>query len=284
MSHREEIIAAAVDLPALPLCVSRVMSLVDKPQLALCELAEVIRLDPGLTVNVLRLANSPYFNTGCGPVTNLREALFKLGITRVKQLILSSTLASRMRGEIRGYGLGPGELLRHSIAVGLGAEHLARHLDIMAPEHTFTAGLLANIGRIVMDQFLAQDRDIVLDLAKALPFEDAERAVMGIDNAELGAMVLDHWGLPKAIVNCVRWHLNPNLAPEVDIVLDLVHAGHVQACMIGMAMGLDGMSHLVCQASYERLGLTADIQALAMEDLVTDFANLEDLFQSQDAG
>jgi HD-like signal output (HDOD) protein len=278
MSRREEIIAKAKALPLLPLSVSSIVPLVQTPDSSLVEIAEVLKLDPGLTVNVLRLANSPHFNPGMEQVSSMREAVFRLGLNRVKQLVISTAAASRLRNDVRGYNLGPGELLRHSVALAMGAEMVAKHLHIAPPEYTFTAGLLANIGKVVLGEFLAAELEPVLNLVNQESFEQAEREVLGIDNAELGAMVLAHWGLPDNIVNCVRWRLEPGRAPQPETALDLVHVGHVLASMIGVSLGLDGLSHGVCKASFDRLGLSAKVLTWAMEDVVTNLNDIEGLF------
>ena len=149
-------------------------------------------------------------------------------------------------------------MLRHSIAIGVGAEILARELNIHAPDHTFTSGLLCNVGKIVLGKFLEVDADELLTLAHSddIPFEEAERRLLGIDHAELGAMLLARWELPEPIVRCVRWYLDPSEAPFQDVALDLIHVGHIIATMSGIGQGLEGLHHTVCQDCFDRLGMT----------------------------
>lgn len=297
MSRREDIIAKAKALPQMPSIVHRIMAYLGKEHADLTGLAKLIEYDPGLTVNVLRMANSALFG-GCGQIATVREALFRLGMNRVYQLVIATGIAPRAKGAVKGYGLEPGELLRHSVAVAVGAERLAQALNVQPPPYTFTAGLLSNIGKTVLGEFLEVDGGQIMEHAAAekISFEQAERRHLGIDHAELGALLLEHWGLPPAIVRCVRWRLDPCSAPEPEpdepdgrtadwgvgaggyLDLDLIHMGHVLATMSGIGGGEDGLFYSVCQESIDRLGVTPEAMATAMEKVQADLAELEPIF------
>lgn len=278
MKRRDEIITQAKALPQMPAPVLRIMSYLSRPDADLNVLATLIEYDPGLTVNVLRMANSTFFGGG-GKVTSVREALIRLGTRRVVQLVIASGVAPNARGAVTGYGLAEGELLRHSIAVGVAAELLAAAIGRKAPDHTFTSGLLCNIGKVVMGRFLEVDLGAVLAVSEheEIPFEQAERRMMEIDHAELGAILLSHWEMPENIVQCVRWHLDPCSAPMKDLAVDLVHAGRVLVTMAGIGQGVDGLQYEVCQKSFERLGLTPEIVASVLEKLVENLSEIEDI-------
>ena len=278
MTIREEIIAQALAVPQMPAPVMRIVSYLADPNADMNAVAKLIEYDPGLTVNVLRMANSSFFNSGA-PVTNAREALFRLGTRRVVQLAIASGVAVSARAEVKGYGLAEGELLRFSIAVGLAAELAARNAGTTAPDHTFTAGLLCSIGKLVLGKFLEVDAGPILELAAGenLSFEQAERRLLGIDHAELGAMLLARWELPESIVVCVRWHLDPCSAPERDLALDLVHMGLVLTSMAGIAQGVDGMQYEVCQESLARVGLTPEGVNDSLEGLVESLGEIEEI-------
>lgn len=132
MSRREEIIEKATAIPQMPMPVQKVLAYIGNPDADLRQLARIIEFDPGLTVNVLRMANSSFFG-GAGKVTTVKEALMRLGLHRIYQLVIASGVAPFTRYEIKGYGLRPGELLEHSVAVATASETLARELDIIPP-------------------------------------------------------------------------------------------------------------------------------------------------------
>ncbi|WP_243358314.1 HDOD domain-containing protein [Fundidesulfovibrio terrae] len=276
MISRDEIISQTSSLPQIPAPVARIMTYLGKPDADLNTVASFIEYDPGLTVNVLRMANSSFFGGG-GAITTVKDALFRLGMRRIVQMVIASGVAPNARGPVSGYGLARGELLRFSIAIGVAAELVAAKTGIAAPDYTFTAGLLSNIGKVVMGKFLEMDPGPVLSLAakENVSFEQAERTLFGIDHAELGAILLKRWELPEPIVTCVRWHLDPCSAPAQDVALDLVHVGRVLATMAGIGQGVDGLSYHVCQASFDRLKLTPEAATASMEGMVSGLEEIE---------
>ena len=278
MSRREEIIQKAGAIPQMPMPVQKVLAYIGNPDAELRQLARIIEYDPGLTVNVLRMANSALFGGG-GKVSTVKDALMRLGLHRIYQLVIASGVAPLTRYEIKGYGLKPGELLEHSVAVGTAAEILARELDLAAPPHTFTAGLLVNIGKIVMGSFLEVDAGPILALAheRRIPFEQAEELVLGINHAELGAILLERWFIPGPIVSVVRYRLRPDDCPEPDLALDLVHVGDVIAKMTGIGMGIDGLQYAPSEAVFTRLDMTPVHMENVMVALLEQIADVRDI-------
>jgi len=278
MSRREDIIQKASAIAHMPMPVQKVLAYIGNPEADLRQLAKIIEYDPGLTVNVLRMANSSFFG-GASKVSTVKEALMRLGLNRVYQLVIASGVAPFARYEIKGYGLRPGELLEHSVAVATASETLAQELEITAPPHTFTAGLLVNIGKTVMGSFLEVDAAPILTLAheRHIPFEQAEELVLGINHAELGAILLERWGIPAPIVNVVRYRLRPDDSPEPDVALDLVHVGDVIAKMTGIGMGIDGMQYVPSEAVFARLDLTPQQMENVMAAIMEQIAEVRDI-------
>ncbi|EHJ46845.1 putative signal transduction protein [Solidesulfovibrio carbinoliphilus subsp. oakridgensis] len=278
MSRREEIIEKATAIPQMPMPVQKVLAYIGNPDADLRQLARIIEFDPGLTVNVLRMANSSFFG-GAGKVTTVKEALMRLGLHRIYQLVIASGVAPFTRYEIKGYGLRPGELLEHSVAVATASETLARELDIIPPPHTFTAGLLVNIGKTVMGSFLEVDAGPILTLAheRHISFEQAEEMVLGINHAELGAVLLERWSIPCSIVNVVRYRLRPDDCPEPDVALDLVHVGDVIAKMTGIGMGIDGMQYAPSEAVFARLDVTPAQMENVMAAILEQIAEVREI-------
>ncbi len=278
MNRREEIIAKALAVPQMPMPVQKVMSILNDPGTTMTQLARLIEYEPGLTVNILRMANSAFFG-GHGKVNTVKDAIMRLGMQRVFQMVLASGVVPFAKYEIKGYGLPPGQLLEHSAAVAVASERLAVELGITAPPHTFTSGLLVNIGKVVLGAFVEVDAEPILELAytQNIPFEQAERAVLGIDHAEIGAMILEHWNIPEPIVLVVRHRLDPDGSPVRDMALDLVHIGDVVAKMSGIGLGFDGMQYAPSQTVFSRLGLTTDHLERALEDAIEHFIEIRDI-------
>ncbi len=257
MMKRKIILAQVKRLPVLPSSVQTAMELLRDPEVDMSSLAGALQYDPGITANILRLANSAFFGA-MHRITTLRDAVVRLGARRVSQLLLTVAVSPRISGEVAGYDLPPCALLEQSLAIAVASELVAGECGVEAPAHTFTAGLLSNVGKIVLDQFLGVNGEEVTSVAESegMSFEDAERRVLGTDHAEVGAELLQFWNLPEEIVNVVRYRLHPENCPNPSLVLDLVHAGDAIARLTGVGQGLDGMQYRVSEAVMIRLGLS----------------------------
>jgi len=279
MSCRDDILKSLLSVPPLPASTQQALMLLDDPHADVAQVTAALQLDPGLSSNLLRLANSALFGSPRG-VESVRDAFLRLGVKRVRSLILAAGVTPQLKQEIRGYGLEPGELLLHSVAVATATQIVAEVAGKVAPDAAVTAGLLGNIGKTVLGSFLEIDVQPILDLAKRdnLAFEEAEDKLLGINHAEVGALLLEHWNLPATVVEVVRWQLQPQLAPEPSLALDLVHIADILAKMSGIGVGLDGLCYktdpLVCQ----RLALTDAMIQMMLLQLLQYLPELKTLF------
>ena len=254
MSTREEILKRVEAVPALPTSTARVFELLDCPDVAVSELLLIAQHDPALTGNALRLANSAAFAQT--DVTSLRDAFVRLGNKQAMELIVASAVVPLESSALAGYDLIPGQLLQHAIAVAVGTEELGKALHLRVPAYTFTAGVLHDIGKTVLSMLLEVEGQEVVDLAyqDGIPFEEAERKVLGTDHAEVGAHLLAHWQLPAAIVETVRWHHQPDgVGYSLLRGVDLVHVADTLALAEGIGAGIDGLNYRPSAESLSRL-------------------------------
>lgn len=260
MSHREKILETVTLVPALPASATRVIRLIQSHETGLADIMKAMEYDASLTADVLRLANSAYF-AGPRRISTLREAGVLLGTARVMQLVLASAVFPIAGRPLKGYDLPAGQLLDHLVAVAIGAELLGKQLHLQAPHYTFTAGLLHDIGKIVLGTFVEVDVEPIRRLAfeEKMSFEMAEEQVLGIDHAEVGAVLLESWQIPDEIVRAVRWHHRPDAAEGEVLVADLVHAADTLSIECGLGVGVDGLNYDVSLSVVERLHLNTDI-------------------------
>lgn len=275
MKQRDAILEKVREIPALPTAVSEILAMVQDPEVGVAEVMAVVERDPNLTVELLRLSNSAYFGGG-REIATLRDAGVVLGLNRVLQLILATAVFPVVRQPIRGYDMAPGQLLEHSVAVAVGAETLAASLQRNAPPQTFTAGLLHDIGKIVLGTFLEVDAAPILALAreKGIPFDAAEREILGIDHAEAGAALLAAWSIPSTIVEVVQWHHAPEGVAGDKTVVDLVHMADLLVTQCGVGMGIDGLSYRPNPQTLERLQLDHRAAEKVALSLYLDFSRL----------
>ena len=227
----------------MPGAALKLLNLADAPSATIQQIEDALRQDPGLTANVLKLANSAYFGFPA-KIGSVRQAVMLLGLNRLVQMVVAICTSAIIDRGVPGYDLPAGELWRHSLAVSAAAKGLSVELKLPAADEIFTAGLLHDVGKLILGQFVQEDYpEIQRALAQGLTFEAAEAAVLGIDHAEIGARVLAQWSLPENIVHAVRWHHAPEKFGSFDIMLDVVHVANVLCLMIGIGVGREGLLH-----------------------------------------
>jgi putative nucleotidyltransferase with HDIG domain len=257
MSRREEILAKSASDRYLPPSRLELLRILQDPDASAATLTRAIECDPTLTANVLRLANSAYFGFPRS-VASVADAVWRLGTRNLRQLVLATTFSPMQKQAVKGYDLPAGDLLRHSVAVAVGAETLSRLLDVPACDHLFTAGILHDIGKIALGTFVELDAAPILELAtrEGLPFVEAEQRILGIDHAELGAFLADRWNLPDEVVEIVRWHHEPEKFSGRNPAGDLVHVADALCILGGIGIGTDGLRYRPSEEVCDRLGLT----------------------------
>ena len=233
------------------------------------DLAKVIETDQAIATRVLKLANSSYYGV-MGTVTSIQHASVVLGMKTLNELLTLACASSLLGSELKGYGLKTGDLWRHSIAVSVVAEKLVEEIGISADPEIFTAALLHNIGKLLLGQHVADYLDAIkVQVTAEKSFQTIERDMFGTDHAEIGARILQNWSFPDNVVNAVRWHHEPDLAPEQNTMTDVVHAANVLCQMIGIGTGREGLQYEPAQGTVRRLGLKAVLlEKLASQTLM----------------
>lgn len=255
-------------LPSLSGAAVKLLALLEDPKANATQIEEILRYDPGLTANILRMTNSAYFGLP-KKVGSVRQAVVLIGWNRLNQLVMASCVNAIMDKPVPGYDLSPGELWRHSIAVSITAENLAQELNVQGNQEIFTAALLHDIGKLVLGRHVKEEfRTIEKSASDEVPFEVAERKILGTDHAEVGAKILTEWSLPEEVVNAVRWHHDPDSAEPVSVLVDIVHVANVLCLMMGIGVGIEGLHHSPSPEATKRLGVqTSHLELVASRTL-----------------
>jgi HD-like signal output (HDOD) protein len=189
------------------------------PFVDVTDLVALIRTDASLTFKLLRLANSIMFGRR-EPCDSLDEAVARVGIREIQRLVGLASTHQAYQHDLATYGLAAAKLWDNALATALAAETLARAVG-RRTEGVYAAGLMRNLGRIVLDRVRAGAR---------YPGEEAapdvaawEESVFGVTNFAVSADLLQHWRLPPEIVSAVRHHAAPLDAPEPSADAALLH-------------------------------------------------------------
>jgi len=223
----DEIMSKVKGFPSMPATGAKLLNLLENQEASVDEIEDVLRYDPGLTANILKLANSVYFGIP-SKVGSVRQAVILLGLKRLLQLVIASCVGAVMDHAVPGYDLAPGDLWRHSIAVSIAAEALVKDKQKIAVEDVFTPALLHDVGKLILGQFVKDDLADIREIAgKGVPFVIAENMVLGTDHAEVGALILKQWSFPDEVVNAVRWHHDPDSVEKTDLQFDVIYLANL---------------------------------------------------------
>lgn len=263
-----KILLTVESLPSMPEAGTKVLALLKEPNVAAAEIEKVLRRDPGLTTNVLKLANSAYFGIP-SKVGSVRQAFILLGAKRFTQLVLTTCTCSLMDKAVEGYESPPGELWRHSIAVATAAEALVKYKKIAEPKDVFTPALLHDIGKLVLGRLVKEEFESISKIvATGVTYEIAENMVLGTDHAEIGAQILGHWSFPQDIIFAVRFHHNPDAIHKPNRQIDIIYLANMLCHKSRTNSGNEGQPVGLSPAMIKRLNIEPDQFELISEKVV----------------
>lgn len=229
MVDLDVLLLRAKQLHPLPASAVRLAGLVNSPHADLGDICEVIAYDPALTASLLRAANSAEAGSA-STVSEVQEAVFRLGAARILALVTSAGARRLLKQDSPAYGLREGDLWKHSVAAAAAAEVVAEHASVPLPPETFTASLLHDIGKLIMGRYMTPNH---LELIRRAGTEEgldplaAEAKVLGLHHGQLGGVMAQHWGLPESIVQGVTYHHDPWTAQ--NLLCDAVYLSNLVA-------------------------------------------------------
>ena len=221
-------ISRGENLPVLPQVIGAVVKAADDPRTTARDLEKLIEQDAALTAKVLRVVNSPAY--AVGQLTSVGRALAVIGVNRVKSLLLSLAFQNMLADRSETNSFNKVEYWRHSLAVANAAKLLGRLKVPYRAEELYCAGLLHDIGLIVMDKFCPEDLDAAIRCANSqmVSVAEAESRVLSFNHAQLGGFLSAKWGFGDAIRIMVERHHDkaclktPNDGAAYIMVADMI--------------------------------------------------------------
>ncbi|MEZ4520591.1 MAG: HDOD domain-containing protein [Thermomicrobiales bacterium] len=255
-------------LESLPAIVIEALNQLSQPDVNLRQVSEVIGQDSVITARMMSIANSVYYRRGAA-VHRLSDALVRLGIAMVKEVLLTASVLGVMDRRLTGYQLDRGQLFRHSLATAIGARIVAQRTNYPYREEAYIAGLLHDIGKLIFDRYLKDRYQEVIAFATSneISFVDAESRLLGYDHAQIGGLVIASWDLPARFVESVATHHNPSSAKDFPELAYIVHLANAFTLSLGLDVGGDGLMSMVDAEAITRLNLDAESIDLLISDI-----------------
>lgn len=220
-----ERIESVNDLATLPETLTRILDVVLDESSNATDLGDEISQDPVLAAKVLRIVNSAFYGF-YRKITAISDAVVLMGYNEIRTVVMAVSAmdlfhASGPHGHFRR------RLWEHTVSTAATTDILAQcsHREVHA---AFTAGLLHDIGKVVLDQVFPDEYSAALDRAEndSLRLREAEIGIFGTSHAEVGSWLAERWGLPPTIVEAIRYHHEPGLAREAYHLTSLVHVAN----------------------------------------------------------
>lgn len=267
MMKLEEIIEKIGELPPIPKVAQEVSRLLRDPSVTFKKISETIQHDPGLTANVLKIANSAAYGFS-KRINSLQQAVVILGTNALNNMVLIAGLSDSLIRNVEGYDLPANVFWESSLANAVLSQKLAAHKKEMLcdPYTAFTAGLLLDSGKLVLGSFVKSYYSQILSRVEneGVPFDEAERRELGFSHADVGGLLLKNWKFPDDIVECVIYHHTPDLLDPSKTLVDVVHVANNLSMMRGTGMGKEGMSYHQSQKACERLKINLKDQEIVL--------------------
>ena len=238
-----------------PLFYERLNEAINHPRSSVADIARIITEDQGLTARILRLANSPMFGY-FGRIDSINRAVTIIGTQQLRDL----ALAASVMGVFTGI---PDELInmaffwRHSIACGIIARSVAEYLRGNNVERLFVAGILHDIGQLVLCTTVPAIARQVLEQSREQRelFFQTERTVLGFDHAELGGALLREWKIPANIIDPVTWHHQPQRAEQFPLEAAIVHLADIVCQALALGGSGEWCVPPLDPSAWERIGM-----------------------------
>ncbi len=230
----EEIIAETNNLISFPAVVSQFNDAVNSDNTTLENLGAILQLDPVLTAKLLQLANSAYFGTSV-PAETTRDAIFRLGVKQTRDLVYGICTKNAF-DNITNELITNEDFWKHSLLCALSARTIAKIIKMHSPDTLFTAGLLHDIGDLVLFKLEPEKSseaiEINIDRYDGLNQSNAEIDVFNFDHAEVGARLALHWNLPEVLQACIENHHTPSEGSEYAQHIAVINVANTVASLV----------------------------------------------------
>jgi HD-like signal output (HDOD) protein len=257
------------NLPTLPGIVARVMHIVHDPCSSSTDVAFVVGQDLALSAKILRLANSAFYGVP-HTITSIHNAVVILGFKVINTIVLSLTVFDMFPHEKKSSLFNRTAFWRHCTSCALICRFLSQRLRsfvLFDPEEAFCAGLLHDIGKVAMEQYLHDDFHKALRYAKHenVPLYEAEKKTLGYTHTDVAQWLTSSWQLPSALLFPIQHHHDPQDVKDHADIVALCHYADFLCYELKLTIDEDYAPPRIVQAAVDRLDITPeDIEALTL--------------------
>ncbi len=215
------------NLPTLPFVTTKVMETMNNPRSSASDLSKIISSDESLAAKVLRLVNSAYYGFP-KPITTISHAVTILGFNTLRTIVVGISVSGLFPGKSEEGIFSRKSLWLHNLGTAVGAKTLARKIGRPDSEEMFLAGLLHDVGKIILEEYVHEEfmNAVENSHSQKIPLFMAEQKILGAHHGEVGKYLADHWKLPAILSEAIRWHHELENTKEFQEVAAIVHTAN----------------------------------------------------------
>jgi HD-like signal output (HDOD) protein len=274
-------IRSLTQLPPFSPILNKLMASLANEDVSVAELADWIEKDAVMTGHVMRLVNSAALGRR-GTISSIRHAIAILGLIKLRNTVLGLSVCRMWTQLPMPNGWSTTRFNRHTAAAGIMADLIVQYKPVEYGEGAFVAGLLHDIGSLVIAISLPPQYLEIQSLYKAggCNFEECELAVLGMQSSDFSAAALEKWNLPVPIQTAVRFHHNPEDSPEASgkglTLSRVINASDKLVKILGISIAPDSESCSLedAFALFEEIGL-GDKAEKILEQFATDYDSIK---------
>jgi putative nucleotidyltransferase with HDIG domain len=235
------------------------------------DLAKVIKSDQSITSKVLKLVNSAFYGLNSN-VSTISQAIVILGFNTLRSIILSVSVFELLPTNETFGEFKISRLWEHSIGCAVIAKLFAQRLGVKDPEEAFTAGLLHDIGKVVIAKLLREEFITILETthSEKTLFLEAEQRIVGATHAQLGERIAKYWKLPPPLIDAIALHHNLHTSNYLKLVF-VVHLADIITRGLQIGSGGDTAIPEISTTAWDTLTLNIDLMESWLGDLDEEF-------------
>ncbi|PIE60950.1 MAG: chemotaxis protein [Desulfobacterales bacterium] len=270
------------NLKPIPAVVHPLLEAVDDPSTGMEEIASIIQYDPAITASVLRTANSAFFGLR-NPAESIKDAVNLLGTDQIIDLVMLKSGAGVYAGKQSGDNLKRSATWKYAVSSALISKQIATELDMPNQGSLFTAALLKDIGKAVLDGFVRSELDKIVRLMTKnnVSFMEAEKRVIGVDHAELGGMIAKIWKFSPRMVRIIRNHHLQDVKMIEDQEIAVIYLADYICMTMGMIMGpgADMLTYRYHEDAMMQIGVSTEDVTRIIDEFTIKMQEVEELLQ-----
>jgi putative nucleotidyltransferase with HDIG domain len=254
-----EIKRAMEGIQPIPQVALKILRLINEEEPDIKELTEEIRQEQVICAKTLKFCNSAIF-ASIKKIDSLDHALAFLGFNNLVKLIISTSMGNFYGCSSSGYSLCKGGLYHHAVGTAIISEKLANLTATVKPGLAYTAGLLHDIGKVVLDQYIASAYPLFYRhlFEEKTNFSEAEKTILGIDHTEVGCDLALRWSLPDSLTDTIRHHHEPENAVRNFELTHIVYLADLLMSRFHTGLELDRLSTEALSSRLHAIGLSIE--------------------------